>query len=40
MPPCTALLCEQRINEPPARVVARARVLGPGIAEADDELER
>src|ERR1700678_119149 len=35
--PTAALTREQRIDEPPARIVARARVLLPRVTETDDE---
>jgi hypothetical protein len=38
--PAAAGLRGQFIHEPPAGVVPRARVLTPGVAEADDEFER
>src|SRR5579863_4295899 len=38
--PGRARLRGKCIDEPPAGIVPRARIVGAGIAEADDELER
>src|SRR5579862_395030 len=38
--PHRAVLLGERINQPPTRIVTRACVLGAGIAQTDNELER